>query len=69
MYNGGTLMAAIEKLLKSPEAYMLDQQQYADIKILRDEASKLCENNKLEEAEEIYIEIRNIVWEGAPTRD
>ena len=60
------LLANIEKLVKSPEAFKLSDVQFSEITELHETAKTLCGQGKTDEAHEVMVEIREIVLEGQP---
>ena len=58
------LLATIEKLVKSPEAFKLSDVQFSEITELHKTAKTLCGQGKTDEAHEVMVEIREIVLEG-----
>ena len=60
------LLANIEKMVKSPEAFKLSDVQFSEITELHESAKKLCGQGKADEAHEVMVEIQGIVLEGQP---
>jgi hypothetical protein len=60
------LLANIEKLVKSPEAFKLSDVQLSEITELHVTAKTLCGQGKTDEAHEVMVEIQNGVLEGPP---
>ena len=60
------LLANIEKLVKSPEAFKLSDVQFSEITELHETAKTLCGQGKADEAHAVMVEIQGIVLEGQP---
>lgn len=60
------LLANIEKMVKSPEAFKLSDVQFSEITELHESAKTLCGQGKADEAHEVMVEIQGIVLEGQP---
>ena len=60
------LLANIEKMVKSPEAFKLSDVQFSEITELHVTAKTLCGQGKTDEAHEVMVEIQGIVLEGQP---
>ncbi len=66
MIDSEQLLANIEKLVKSPEAFKLSDVQFSEISKLHKTAKTLCGQGKTDEAHEVMVEIREIVLAGQP---
>ena len=62
------LVAEIDHALASIKAAMLTEDQYGDIRRLRDDVQRLCEKSKYEEAEQATKVALAIIKEGPPER-
>lgn len=62
------LLAEIDAALASVKAAMLTEDQYGDIRRLRDDVQRLCDESKDEEAEQATKVALAIIKEGPPER-